>query len=111
VAAGAECVYPIDAPLAVLPLLRSAIKGPLNAFATLDGPSPAELGALGATRVTFGPGLLRRTAETLRGIADGLMAGGGGEGSEAGSEGGSEGGGGSGAGSKAEAGTGLRQRA
>lgn len=69
VAAGADCVYPIEAPLAVLPLLRSGIEGPLNVFATLDGPSPAELGELGATRVTFGPGLLRRATEALRGIA------------------------------------------
>lgn len=71
-AAGADRLYPIAAPTAVLPLLRSVFEGPLNVFATLDGPSPAELGALGATRVTFGPGLLRRTTEALRDIAGGL---------------------------------------
>ncbi|WP_030744550.1 isocitrate lyase/phosphoenolpyruvate mutase family protein [Streptomyces sp. NRRL S-31] len=71
VAAGADCVYPILAPADVLPLLRSGIQGPLNALARLDGegPSPAALGGLGATRVTFGPGLQRRSAAALREIA------------------------------------------
>ncbi|MEU2221898.1 isocitrate lyase/phosphoenolpyruvate mutase family protein [Streptomyces sp. NPDC018347] len=71
VAAGADCVYPILAPADVLPLLRSGIQGPLNALARLDGegPSPAALGGLGATRVTFGPGLQWRSAAALREIA------------------------------------------
>ncbi|WP_037626761.1 isocitrate lyase/PEP mutase family protein [Streptomyces aureus] len=69
VEAGADCVYPIGAPPEVLPLLRSGIRGPLNAFARLDGPSPGELGERGATRVTFGPGLQRRAAEALGDIA------------------------------------------
>ncbi|MGC3003139.1 isocitrate lyase/PEP mutase family protein [Streptomyces sp. G35A] len=71
VAAGADCVYPIDAPPDVLPLLRAGIRGPLNAFARLDGdgPSPAGLGERGATRITFGPGLQRRAADALGDIA------------------------------------------
>jgi 2-methylisocitrate lyase-like PEP mutase family enzyme len=74
VAAGADCVYPIGAPVDVLPLLRSGIQGPLNVFGRLDGegPSPTELGELGATRVTFGPGMQRRMARQLREIADTL---------------------------------------
>ncbi|MEX1654042.1 isocitrate lyase/phosphoenolpyruvate mutase family protein [Streptomyces pseudovenezuelae] len=74
VAAGADCVYPIGAPVEVLPLLRSGIQGPLNVFGRLDGegPSPTELGELGATRVTFGPGLQRAAARTLREAADRL---------------------------------------
>ncbi|MFD5402502.1 isocitrate lyase/PEP mutase family protein [Streptomyces griseorubiginosus] len=74
VAAGADCVYPIGAPPDVLPLLRSGIQGPLNVFGRLDGegPSPTALGELGATRVTFGPGLQRRAALALQGIADEL---------------------------------------
>ncbi|MET8942187.1 isocitrate lyase/phosphoenolpyruvate mutase family protein [Streptomyces sp. NPDC004542] len=73
VAAGAECVYPIHAPVAVLPLLRSGIQGPIKVRGRLDGegPSPAELGGLGATRVTFGPGFQRRSMPALREIADG----------------------------------------
>ena len=71
VAAGADCVYPIGAPADVLPLLRSGIQGPLNVFGRLDGkgPSPTELGELGATRVTFGPGLQRWAALALQGMA------------------------------------------
>ncbi|WP_328749844.1 isocitrate lyase/phosphoenolpyruvate mutase family protein [Streptomyces sp. NBC_00285] len=74
VAAGADCVYPIGAPVGVLPLLRSGIQGPLNVFGLLDGegPSPTALGELGATRVTFGPALQRRAALALRGMADEL---------------------------------------
>lgn len=71
VAAGADCVYPIGAPPEVLPLLRSGIQGPLNVFGRLDGegPSPTALGELGASRVTFGPGLQRRAALALQGLA------------------------------------------
>jgi 2-methylisocitrate lyase-like PEP mutase family enzyme len=70
VAAGADCVYPIGAPPGVLPVLRAGIQGPVNVGAKLtDGPSPTELGELGATRVTFGPGLQRRATAALRQIA------------------------------------------
>lgn len=69
VSAGADCVYPIGAPASVLPLLRAGIRGPLNVFARLDGVPAAELGELGATRVTFGPGLQRRAARALEDIA------------------------------------------
>ncbi|MFF1379862.1 isocitrate lyase/phosphoenolpyruvate mutase family protein [Streptomyces sp. NPDC058308] len=72
VAAGADCVYPILAPPEAIPALRAGIEGPLNVVARPDGPSPRELGELGATRITFGPGLLHRTMAALRGIADGL---------------------------------------
>ncbi|WP_189312023.1 isocitrate lyase/PEP mutase family protein [Streptomyces brasiliensis] len=74
VAAGADCVYPIGAPTAVLPLLRAGIEGPINMYGRLgaEGPSPAALGELGATRVTFGPGFQRRAAEALREITETL---------------------------------------
>jgi 2-methylisocitrate lyase-like PEP mutase family enzyme len=74
-AAGADCVYPILAPADLVPLLRSGIEGPLNLLSRLDGdgPSPAARGGLGATRVTFGPGLQRRAAAALREIAAGLL--------------------------------------
>lgn len=73
VAAGADCVYPIFAPPEALPRLRSDIDGPLNTGAKPDGPpSLRELGELGATRITFGPGLLLRATEALREIAGGL---------------------------------------
>ncbi|MFK4545007.1 2-methylisocitrate lyase-like PEP mutase family enzyme [Streptomyces tendae] len=75
VAAGADCVYPIAAPVAVLPLLRAGIQGPVNVVAHPGaGPSPAELGGLGATRVTFGPGLQRQAEQAVREHAERLAA-------------------------------------
>ncbi len=65
VAAGADCVYPILAPPQTIPALRAGIEGPLNVLARPDGPSPRELGHLGATRVTFGPGLLHKAMRAL----------------------------------------------
>ncbi|MFF1694296.1 isocitrate lyase/phosphoenolpyruvate mutase family protein [Streptomyces sp. NPDC058257] len=72
VAAGADCVYPIFAPPEALPRLRAGIEGPVNVGAKPDGPSLSDLGRLGATRITFGPGLLVRTTAALREIAGGL---------------------------------------
>lgn len=72
VAAGADSVYVIMAPVDVVPALRDAIDAPLNVLHLPGGPSPGELGELGASRVTFGPGLHRRAMEALRGIAAGL---------------------------------------
>ncbi|MGI5481111.1 isocitrate lyase/PEP mutase family protein [Streptomyces lavendofoliae] len=69
VAAGADCVYPIGAPPEHLPLLRSRIEGPLNVAPLPGGPPVRELGRLGATRVTFGPGLLHRAMAAVRDIA------------------------------------------
>jgi 2-methylisocitrate lyase-like PEP mutase family enzyme len=74
-AAGADCVYPIAAPPESLPRLAAAIAGPLNALALPDGPTPRRLGELGATRITFGPGLQRRAMAAVREMADRLHAG------------------------------------
>jgi 2-methylisocitrate lyase-like PEP mutase family enzyme len=59
VAAGADCVYPLMAPPEVFPVLRKGIEGPLNMAAGPAEESVAELARLGATRITFGPGLQR----------------------------------------------------
>jgi 2-methylisocitrate lyase-like PEP mutase family enzyme len=59
VAAGADCVYPLMAPPEVFPVLREGIEGPLNLAARPDRESVAELARLGATRITFGPGMQR----------------------------------------------------
>ncbi|MFJ9081295.1 isocitrate lyase/phosphoenolpyruvate mutase family protein [Streptomyces sp. NPDC102384] len=72
VAAGADCVYPIGAPPEAVPALRSGIEGPINVGAPPDGPSLREWGELGATRITFGPGLQRRAMGAVREIAEGL---------------------------------------
>ncbi|MEU6279040.1 isocitrate lyase/phosphoenolpyruvate mutase family protein [Streptomyces sp. NPDC047028] len=74
VAAGADCVYPILAPAEVLPVLREGIPGPLNMLARVggEGPGLAVLGELGATRVTFGPGLQRGALAALSDLCRGL---------------------------------------
>ncbi|MFD7949155.1 isocitrate lyase/phosphoenolpyruvate mutase family protein, partial [Streptomyces sp. NPDC059744] len=73
-AAGSDCVYPIAAPPESLPRLAAAIPAPLNVFALPDGPTPRRLGELGATRITFGPGLQRQAMAAVRRIADRLHA-------------------------------------
>ncbi|MFE1174658.1 isocitrate lyase/phosphoenolpyruvate mutase family protein [Streptomyces sp. NPDC058773] len=71
-AAGADCVYPILAPPPHLAGLAAAIGLPVNAVVTPDGPSPRALGALGASRITFGPGLQQRAMAAVTGIAERL---------------------------------------
>lgn len=73
-AAGADCVYPILAPPSALADLATAIGLPLNALCRPEGPSPTELGALGATRITFGPGLHRRALAAVTAMAGELAA-------------------------------------
>ncbi|MGY5132879.1 isocitrate lyase/PEP mutase family protein [Streptomyces nigrescens] len=80
--AGADCVYPILAPPPLLADLATGIGLPVNAVVTPDGPSPRELGTLGAARVTFGPGLQQRAmaavAEMAKQLREELGAGSGG---------------------------------
>ncbi len=64
--AGADCVYPILAPLDVLKRLVDDIGGPINAHAKPNGPTPAELIALGATRISYGTSLHNLANDTLR---------------------------------------------
>ena len=72
--AGADCVYPFAAPPPLLGELAAAIGLPLNAVALPDGPAPRELGALGASRVTFGPGFQWRAMAAVREMAEDLRA-------------------------------------
>ncbi|MEV4656776.1 isocitrate lyase/phosphoenolpyruvate mutase family protein [Micromonospora sp. NPDC049301] len=69
VAAGADCVYPLLAPPEVLPVLRQGIEGPINMAAGTDRESVAELARLGATRITFGPGMQRYAARAIGDLA------------------------------------------
>ncbi|MET7616435.1 isocitrate lyase/phosphoenolpyruvate mutase family protein [Streptomyces sp. NPDC005408] len=73
-AAGADCVYPIAAPPGQLPLLRKEIDVPINVAPFPGSPPIAELGRLGATRITFGPGLQRKATAAVRKIAEELRA-------------------------------------
>ncbi|NJP41873.1 isocitrate lyase/PEP mutase family protein [Actinacidiphila epipremni] len=74
VAAGADCVYPILAPATHLALIADAVGAPVNALCKPGTPSPRELGALGATRVTFGGGLQAQALDAVREMASGLAA-------------------------------------
>ena len=69
VAAGADCVYPLLAPLDVFPVLRKGIDGPLNMAAKASKESVAELARLGVTRITFGPELHRESTSALGALA------------------------------------------
>lgn len=64
--AGADCVYPILAPLDVLKTLATEIGGPFNVHASPKGPAVAELVALGATRISYGTSLHNFTTDVLR---------------------------------------------
>lgn len=61
-AAGADCVYPIFATdPEILRALVAGVDGPVNAMVRAGSPTPAELAALGIARVSYGPGVYRRT--------------------------------------------------
>jgi 2-methylisocitrate lyase-like PEP mutase family enzyme len=72
--AGADCCYPILAPLAALPTLVAEIGGPVNAMCWPGGPSLAELAATGVARITFGSSLHHSATEALAATARTLHA-------------------------------------
>ncbi|HWB22600.1 MAG TPA: isocitrate lyase/phosphoenolpyruvate mutase family protein [Gaiellaceae bacterium] len=56
-AAGADCIYPIDAPADAIGALAQGISGPVNILFGPESPGLDELEQLGVARVTFGSGL------------------------------------------------------
>ncbi|WP_432878887.1 isocitrate lyase/PEP mutase family protein [Kribbella sp. CA-245084] len=52
--AGVDCVYPILAPVYQLAEVVEGVGGPINAHASPGGPTPSELAAVGATRISYG---------------------------------------------------------
>ncbi|UWE08241.1 isocitrate lyase/PEP mutase family protein [Actinacidiphila bryophytorum] len=71
-AAGADCVYPILAPVTHLGIIADAVGVPLNALCKPGTLSPRELGVLGATRITFGGTLHTEALASVRSLAAGL---------------------------------------
>jgi 2-methylisocitrate lyase-like PEP mutase family enzyme len=67
--AGADCAYPILAPIAAIAELAQRIDGPINVIATDETPGPTELQALGVARMTWGGGLARSAYEEAARIA------------------------------------------
>ncbi|MFD4995731.1 isocitrate lyase/PEP mutase family protein [Streptomyces buecherae] len=74
VAAGADVIYPLLAPVELVTELAQGVGAPLNMAAMPGGPSLAEIGELGAARITFGPGLFHEAMEALRGHAERLRS-------------------------------------
>jgi 2-methylisocitrate lyase-like PEP mutase family enzyme len=73
-AAGADCAYPILAPVELIADLASRIEGPINILLTPSTPAPAELQAFGVARATWGGGLAALAyAEAVRVAADALV--------------------------------------
>jgi 2-methylisocitrate lyase-like PEP mutase family enzyme len=72
-AAGADCVYPILAPVSSIDALVHRIKGPINVIAEPETPPPAELDELGVARMTWGSNLAAAAyAEAVRIAASAL---------------------------------------
>ncbi|GAB3951264.1 isocitrate lyase/phosphoenolpyruvate mutase family protein [Kribbella albertanoniae] len=71
--AGADCIYPIFAPLDVLPELVSEIGGPINAHAKPGGPTPAELIAAGAHRISYGTSVHKHLMDSLQKLLPSLQ--------------------------------------
>ena len=72
-AAGADCVYPILAPVNSIDALVHRIKGPINVIAEPATPSPSELEELGVARMTWGSNLATAAyAEAVRIAASAL---------------------------------------
>jgi len=65
--AGADCLYPIGyGDVAQLTELQRALRAPLNVFASARTASLAELRAIGISRVSLGPGLLKTSLAAVK---------------------------------------------
>ncbi|MET7283166.1 isocitrate lyase/phosphoenolpyruvate mutase family protein [Kribbella sp. NPDC005582] len=71
--AGADCIYPIFAPLDVLPELVAEIGGPINAHAAPAGPTPAELISAGAHRISYGTSVHTHLMDSLHKLLPSLQ--------------------------------------
>ncbi|MUN35322.1 isocitrate lyase/PEP mutase family protein [Actinomadura litoris] len=71
--AGADCVYPIGAPIDAVPALVAGIPGPVNAN-NAPGTSLADLAAAGVARVSYGPRPYRLALQALTEFAGRVLA-------------------------------------
>jgi 2-methylisocitrate lyase-like PEP mutase family enzyme len=74
VEAGADCVYPVLAPLEAIRDLQKCIPGPLNMAAKASKRSVNELACLGVTRITFGPDMQREAMWSIGALAAEIRA-------------------------------------
>jgi 2-methylisocitrate lyase-like PEP mutase family enzyme len=64
--AGADCIYPILAPVEQLAEVVQGVGGPVNAHAAPDGPTVADLVGAGATRISYGTSIHNHLMDGLR---------------------------------------------
>jgi 2-methylisocitrate lyase-like PEP mutase family enzyme len=72
--AGADCIYPIAAPLEHAGTLAAAVDGPVNILVPPEDPPLAELERLGVARISFGSGLARAALEEATRLAAAALA-------------------------------------
>jgi 2-methylisocitrate lyase-like PEP mutase family enzyme len=75
-AAGADCVYPIMAPLETADALVAGTEGPINLIVPVHDPPLAELERIGVARVSLGPRLASAALDEAARLAAALLGGG-----------------------------------
>jgi 2-methylisocitrate lyase-like PEP mutase family enzyme len=73
-AAGADCTYPILAPIDSIAALARRVDGPVNVIVQKGTPSPPELQGLGVARLTWGSGLAGTAYEAAVAVARAALA-------------------------------------
>jgi len=72
--AGADCLYPIGpGDVETLKRIREETEAPINVYASQLAASMKELEAIGISRLSLGPGLIRASLTTMRNVAQGLL--------------------------------------
>ncbi len=72
--AGADCLYPIGpGDVETLKKIRDETEAPINVYASKLAASMKELAAIGISRLSLGPGLIRASLTTMRNVAQQLL--------------------------------------
>ena len=72
--AGADCLYPIGpGDVETLKRIREETEAPINVYASKLAASMKELAAIGISRLSLGPGLIRASLTTMRNVARELL--------------------------------------
>ena len=72
--AGADCLYPIGlGDVETLKRIREETEAPINVYASKVAASMKELAAIGISRLSLGPGLIRASLTTMRNVAQQLL--------------------------------------
>ncbi|MCH8018597.1 isocitrate lyase/phosphoenolpyruvate mutase family protein [candidate division KSB1 bacterium] len=72
--AGADCLYPIGpGDVETLKRIREETEAPINVYASKLAASMKELEAIGISRLSLGPGLIRASLTTMRNVAQQLL--------------------------------------